>query len=1100
MDKTALREFLQKKYESPEAFLENVIYPVFGEDKYDTAGNLNWLRRHPEDQTAANNAGIVQILLLGSIYVEGSELNVFDITVASKRHLANNRVGIQALIRRIISTYSGAFMIFHYQTSDRWDWRFSFCHKGASQLDSSDAKRYTFLLGPGQSCRTAADNFCKLSEKIAGGEFEMADIVKAFDVEALSKEFFDKYKAQYAKFVSYMADEANGMRAAFIDTGFDTEGLSDEQIRSREEKPLRDYVKKLLGRIVFLHFIQKKGWLGVEPGKQWCEGDMDFMMNLYDKATADQQANFLDEVLEPLFENGLNTNRSADGDLFDTGVKALPNGGVVKIPYLNGGLFERESTDEPDTVFPAEYFKSLLTFFSQYNFTIDENDPNDAQVGIDPEMLGRIFENLLEDNKDKGAYYTPKEIVQYMCRESLIAYLQTDKPEDEKQAIRDFVTTYDTAPLSEALKAEIDSKLKAVKICDPAIGSGAFPMGLLRELFLCRGALENFDDAAEIKRHIIQQNIYGVDIEKGAVDIARLRFWLCLIVDEETPNALPNLDFKVMQGNSLLESYKGIDLSGIVGETGKNKKIGDGQLSLMFDERDVLVNLQNLIDTYYNLPDHQAKNDARKEINELVRTYVKKYAMDDPTISAEIDALPIPNDQFFLWHTYFNEVFREGGFDIVIGNPPYIKEYTNKSAFDGFRETSPYYMGKMDLWYGFACNGIDLLKENGILSFIAQNNWTTSTGAKLMRQKVIRDTVILQLLDFNDYMVFGGSASIQTMVMIFQKNNTVDNYPVDLRKIISSASKNDALDMLKGLNTAFVKSTSHRIIRKLYENRFITFSNQDSLLDKIAFGKSSFMEDELAQGIVFPQDFLNKKGALKLGHHKVGDGIFGLSNDEYENLVIPQNERNLIKPYYTSDQIHRYYTDPNNQLWMIYTDSSFNNIHSLDKYPVIKHHLDQFQSVITSSNKPYGLHRARNEKFFKGAKILSLRKCVGHPCFSYSDFDCYVTQTYYSIKTERWSLLYLTGLLNSKLIEFWLHNRGKMQGNNFQIDKEPLLDIPIASSSMIENEIAKLVEQILHIKSHDSMADISDIETSIDKLVYSLYDLSPEEIAIVESE
>ena len=205
--------------------------------------------------------------------------------------------------------------------------------------------------------------------------------------------------------------------------------------------------------------------------------------------------------------------------------------------------------------------KSLLDFFASYNFTIDENDPDDAEVGVDPEMLGRIFENLLEDNKDKGAFYTPKEIVSYMCRESLIAYLQTGiDDEPTKEAIRQFVTTHQ---VQEHLPENTDQLLKDVKICDPAIGSGAFPMGLLKELFLCRTALEGISQhqAAEIKKHIIQQNVYGVDIERGAVDIARLRFWLSLIVDEETPQALPNLDFKIMQGNSLLEQYKGVDLS-----------------------------------------------------------------------------------------------------------------------------------------------------------------------------------------------------------------------------------------------------------------------------------------------------------------------------------------------------------------------------------------------------------------------------------------------------------------------------------------------------------------------------------------------------------
>ena len=139
-------------------------------------------------------------------------------------------------------------------------------------------------------------------------------------------------------------------------------------------------------------------------------------------------------------------------------------------------------------------------FFYQYNFTIDENDPNDAEVGIDPEMLGRIFENLLEDNKDKGAFYTPKEIVQYMCRESLIAYLQTDVKKDSAcNTIRQFVSSYDASLLPEELKEVLDKKLKDVKICDPAIGSGAFPMGLLRELYNCRKAIEGIDHYCPVK-------------------------------------------------------------------------------------------------------------------------------------------------------------------------------------------------------------------------------------------------------------------------------------------------------------------------------------------------------------------------------------------------------------------------------------------------------------------------------------------------------------------------------------------------------------------------------------------------------------------------
>ncbi len=199
----------------------------------------------------------------------------------------------------------------------------------------------------------------------------------------------------------------------------------------------------------------------------------------------------------------------------------------------------------------------MLEFFNQYNFIIDETDPDDTEIGVDPEMLGKIFENLLEDNKDKGSFYTPKEIVRYMCRESLIAYLTEKLPEEDR--IRKFVLTHEHS-FTEKEKTDVCSALLNVKICDPAVGSGTFPMGMLNELLACSQALVgDTKSRAELEKHIIKNNIYGVDIEKGAVDIARLRFLLAIIVDEEKPLPLPNLDYKIMQGNSLPESLEFVD-------------------------------------------------------------------------------------------------------------------------------------------------------------------------------------------------------------------------------------------------------------------------------------------------------------------------------------------------------------------------------------------------------------------------------------------------------------------------------------------------------------------------------------------------------------
>ena len=206
----------------------------------------------------------------------------------------------------------------------------------------------------------------------------------------------------------------------------------------------------------------------------------------------------------------------------------------------------------------------------------------------------------------------------------------------------------------------------------------------------------------------------------------------------------------------------------------------------------------------------------------------------------------------------------------------------------------------------------------------------------------------------------------------------------------------------------------------------------------------------------------------------------------------------MIKPSYTTKELHRYYGNPINQEWLIYTDSSFKDKKKIEKYPNIKRHLDKFRKVITSDNKPYGLHRARNAYFFEGEKIISVRKCA-RPTFTWVGFDSYVSATFYVIKTARTNQKYLTGLLNSRLVTFWLKHRGKMQGTNYQVDKQPLLAIPLISSSSEQQDLIEiLVNQILDAKDTDPNANVSELENEIDQIVYLLYDLTPKEIAIVK--
>lgn len=508
--------------------------------------------------------------------------------------VANKRVGLRNLVKSFINPTWGEFdaALVVFDSGDHWRLSFICDIKG----EATSPKRYTYVFGSDDLLyRTPIERFNFLKKK--GISFE--NLRTAFSVEALSDEFFDKYREQYADFIQY----ATGKRFVKVGSKWEEKVLGEPntalmQAFNHNEKKIRDYVKKMMGRITFLHFLQRKGWM--------CE-DLNYMQNMFENSP--YKNDYLDSVLEPLFFGILNTKPAEREALFADydWDKSLLNE-WKDIPYLNGGLFERDEEDEPESRFPADYFKRLFQFFSEYNFTIDENDPNDAEVGVDPEMLGKIFENLLEDNKDKGAFYTPKEIVRYMCQESLIAYLETNTSV-AKDKIRKFVLSPEdgVADIPDNKKPKLLTTLEEVKICDPAIGSGAFPMGLLNELLHCREVLsgERYD-RAEIKKSIIQNNIYGVDIEKGAVDIARLRFWLSIVVDEETPSPLPNLDYKIMQGNSLIESFMGVDLSKLTYE--KEYKKDKGEILLFDDEKNRLQKtVSHLLSSYYSCSDHGRK-------------------------------------------------------------------------------------------------------------------------------------------------------------------------------------------------------------------------------------------------------------------------------------------------------------------------------------------------------------------------------------------------------------------------------------------------------------------------------------------------------------
>ena len=1044
-----LKSYLSRKFEGRESFLENIVFPIFGEERFEDMYDVDALDN--EDlQAMAQRTGIKSAILYGLVQIGTTEIYIYDVTVSDRVIMRRNRVGIQQLIRKIMETYTSAFIIFHYEDSESWDWRFSFCQKDDKEV--TEAKRYTFLLGPDQSCRTAAENFQKLINK--HGEISRDDIVQAFDVAALSDEFFGKYKAQYEKFCNYIYDNC------------EDESLFGYEFAEWDEKLIRDYVKKLLGRIVFLHFLQKKGWLGVPLDGEWGDGDKQFMKHLFEASSQKQKDNYLDCVLEPLFAEALNTLRT--DDIFDLKVKGFRN---IRIPYLNGGLFERDMLDEPKSTFPASYFDDLFEFFYQYNFTIDENDPNDAEVGIDPEMLGRIFENLLEDNKDKGAFYTPKEIVQYMCRESLIAYLQTDVKKDSAcNTIRQFVSSYDASLLPEELKEVLDKKLKDVKICDPAIGSGAFPMGLLRELYNCRKAIEGIDDekAVNIKTHIIQNNIYGVDIEKGAVDIARLRFWLALIVDEQAPHALPNLDFKIMQGNSLLEQFEGVDLSGMSLNEQEQKRTRKGkawQAYFAFDEQDALANIQHAIKEYYNSDNHAQKVVLRNVINENVRNYILTLKGCTPDIRQKIKELPIPNDKFFLWHIYFKEVFDKGGFDIVIGNPPYINvQLMSEEDKTLYKKLFSSFFKRCDIFALFIENGLSLSSSDGILTYIIPS----VIHSNLSYQK-IRDMILNK----------------HWLAEVCYTGGKVFNAPtVDTTIIRCNKHGNDKIILKDAVNFS---------CHKVYEVDKDYFSQFQNV---ISIGERNTIYDKL-----FNKDFITIGSAFTVFQGIVTGNNPAFIFENEDDALAHGVDTVLLHPLCHGRDIGRYEIKSRERR-ILYIDNSID----IEDYPNTKKWLLDFKEQLSKRREAkkgviswYGLQwpRVKSELDIK-EKILIQRtrnEALKQRIIATIDEEgVYGMEGIYFIitKDEGVSLYFLLGILNSKLMNYLFATKFL----NLAIKAEYLKQVMIPSAS--DKNIITLVKEILQTKRMNSGTDTSSLEHEIDQLVYQLYGLTDEEIAIVE--
>ena len=1099
-------------------------------------------------------------------------IGIYEIDLpTNKVNLFRNKKTIRDLLSlKYKNDVDGALIVFKQDSTCKW--RFSYVTE--LKQNTTNWKRFTYLLGEGERCKTASDRFEEIKSITKSKNIlPIKALNDAFSVEKMSEDFFNQYRQQYGEFTKMLTGlDENGKGSGQAMSGFTTFFPGETE---KAKKTARDFVKKMMGRIVFLYFLEKKGWLGVPENENWGDGDPYFLSNLF--RDAKNQEKFYSQILVPLFFETLNAERPKD--LFNIKESVFKSGDYnkTKIPYLNGGLFHNDLPKTNNLEFnnEAKLFGSLFEFLDQYNFTVDEDLEKDHTVAVDPEMLGHIFENLLEDNKDKGAFYTPKEIVHYMCQESLTEYLHTTLVNNYgiidpnlKQQIAEFLKEDDREKVG--YHGKIAKALKDVKICDPAIGSGAFPMGLLHEIFEAINSfrsdldvkevwgLEGDDfDRAKIKAQIIQNSIYGVDLEKGAVDIARLRFWLSLIVDEVEPKALPNLDFKIMQGNSLLESFGDIDLSVL---PKKPKTKGQGTMDFGDDEKGFsskdISALKKLIATYFNESDKKKKEVLEREIQKIVHEFIKakiaekKKQLDQEleeeeaklvTISRSTATTPAAkakkekalktqktvvkdllaqmedlNNQkvelmemektginnFFLWHIWFSDVFENGGFDIVIGNPPYIQlQKMGKDCDDLAKANYETFARTGDIYCLFYEKGNTILRPSGLLSYITSNTWMRTKFGEHLRKYFVEKTNPLYLLNFEDSQIFK-TATVEANIIFTKREEFVNDL---LAVVVNKDYKIDS-----SIRQYFNENKIH--IDELPEEGWVILTKPDFLIKKQISSKGKQLKNW--EQIEFYRGFLTG----------FNDAFFIDEKKRAELIKKDNSSREIIKPLLRGREIKKYsYTFNDNYVIFSHNGLKENKKKGIEEIPrinVVKDykeiykHLQLYKDIdspLAKENKD-GTWQTLVDRADQGEHWTNLRDCAyqplfekpkliwlaitDKPAFAY-DESHYVTAPAYFLSGS--SLKYLLCVLNSRCMEWYLDKvssstgQGTNQWSKIFVEQLP---IPIIEDESKLQKFEVLADYLTFLCQENSQVVSSNIsnaaiftimELLANMMVYELY-------------
>ena len=863
----------------------------------------------------------------------------------------------------------------------------------------------------------------------------------AFDVEKVTRKFYTEYKAVFESLEKSVTNLAGEDRKMFT--------------------------QSLMNRLMFLRFIERKHWLHFPASAP--AGD--YLRDLF-AAGPYQGQSFYVGRLQSLFFDGLAIEGRQESEA------------IGKVPFLNGGLFEKSALDLQVSDLPDSAFAPLLTpdgLFYRYNFTVQESTPLDIEVAVDPEMLGKVFEELVTGRHESGSYYTPRPVVSFMCREALKGYLSAagaltggnlnpqktagEGPggtEEHDNAIAAFVDHHDTTAIDIPSARRISAALDDLKAVDPACGSGAYLLGLLHEMLelyklLFSDKLKNDDRSLhELKLRIIEHNLYGVDVDEFATNIAMLRLWLSLSVDSIKPQPLPNLDFKIETGDSL---------------TGPNpREFSD--LRLHEPARQLAI-----IKGKYM----RARGEEKKSLRRLIDNEQRGIAFELRSLCpGAID-----------WRVQFCEVFfsERGGFDVVLANPPYIRQELIKKSKPALKKVyKDHFSGTADLYVFFYLRALQLLARGGMLVFISSNKWFRAGYGLKLRSLIARTTSVRTIVDFHDLPVFESAIAYP---MIFVAKNGLDSAATP-----TVLAEPPTLELPYPDVTAVVAKYGQRLPGSAFGSNGMWHLAPSATADRLkSMHNAGSTLGECVQGRVYRglltglnEAWIDKNGKVYVKADKrpkdaVKHAVLVISKAKREELIaVDSRSDEIIKPLVTGKDLRRWRTEDLKK-WMIVTKVGVD----IERYPAILNHLTRFKSALQArldqGRHWWELRACAYYESFENPKIL-YPVIAQRPTFTIGEAGSFCNDKCYLIDSDD---RFLLAVLNSA--PFWEFVKGRcspLQGGFYEMRKNSIKQFPIPTASPTDRgTIAALAQKCLDAGGVGCEA----FEKEIDERVAALYGL-----------